>query len=272
MVTITTQNPNINILPNLSLSEKISKARYAGYNDRQIYFTLNQSNLSGNMAKARKAGYNQTQILNTLANVKNPELLTTQTTAQQKQNWFKTLIKEEVGAVSTIAAPFFLKGAAREKDQEAKDMQKYMTLYKNTPEGPVKERRRKVFDKYLKKEPERWEQIVPGIDKTPSQALGEAIMLGLLITPIPEVKALLKAKGVTKTAAKALTKTAQTSYLRRGLSGAAIGSAFGGALGLAQPGEFKEKLPTIAAMAGLGGLAGGVLTGVLPPLLSASSK
>ena len=231
-----------------TLSDKITNARNKGFSDTQITNTLLKSNVADRVHGARSGGFNDTQILNTLQGIRNSELSAT----PPKVGWFQSFFKPEIGAVETITSPFFAKKAEKQIQRENEAVLGLLEIYKNTPEGPVRDRRKKQIQQIIKQGPAlNFEEIIPTATKTTSQVLGEALSLGLLLTPIPEVKALKN-----------------LSFVKKFLRGGAIGAGFGAAFGLAEEGELKEKLPTIAVMAGAGFLGGGILEGVLPPLLS----
>ena len=231
-----------------TLSDKITNARNKGFNDTQITNTLLKSNVADRVHGARSGGFNDTQILNTLQGIRNSELSAT----PPKVGWFQSFFKPEIGAVETITSPFFAKKAEKQIQRENEAVLGLLTIYKNTPEGPVRDRRKKQIQQIIKQGPAlNFEEIIPTATKTTSQVLGEAISLGLLATPLPAVKGLKN-----------------LSFIQKFLRGGAVGAGFGAAFGLAEEGELKEKLPTIAVMAGAGFLGGGILEGVLPPLLS----
>lgn len=231
-----------------TLTDKITNARNKGFGDTQIANTLLKSDIADRVIGARSKGFNDTQILNTLQGVRNSELSPT----PPKVGWFELFFKPEIGAIETITSPFFARKAEKEIQRENQAVLGLLEIYKNTPEGPVKDRRKRQIQEIIKQGPAlNFEEIIPTATKTTSQVLGEAISLGLLLTPLPAVKGLKN-----------------LSFVKRFLRGGALGAGFGASYGLAEEGELKEKLPTIAVMAGAGFLGGGLLEGVLPPLLS----
>jgi len=169
---------------------------------------------------------------------------------------FQEFFKPEIGAVETILSPFFTKRAEELVRKERESLGEMTKLYKRLPAGEHKQRVRGYLETAIKRGPiVKFKDIIPTAKKNTSQVIGEAISLGLLLTPFPEIKALKS-----------------TSFTRRAVSGGIVATGFGAAYGLAEEGELKEKAPTIAAMAGVGFVGGGILSGVLPPLLKAVPK
>jgi len=253
----------------ITVSEKIQRARKIGASDTQIAnYLVGKTNLGEKIQEARKIGASDTQILNRFISYENPQPVS----KKESQSIIKTIIKEEMGAVDTITAPLFFKAAEESVKKSVAAQNKLTTLYKSLPEGKGKERLGNILKKNAKESPIlRFEKVVPTADKSTSQALGEAVMLGLLIAPGVGATKKIATTAYTgiigrEAAALATSSTIKTFYKNLG-KGMASGAAMGATIGVAQEGELDEKAPTIAAMTGFGAIGGGVITGVLPPIV-----
>lgn len=263
----------------ITIEERIKKAREAGYSDTLITNTLLNSNYGIKIENAKQRGFSDTQILNTFGGIKNPEL----TLPEKKEGWFQSFFKPEIGAIETITAPLFYKSAQKTLEKQTEAQTGLLKQYKKLPQGEQKE---KIKGALLEKPSITFEQIIPTANKLTSQALGEAISLGLLIgvggiekfaekgivkglgwlgikRAVPEIAEKVIQKEVIQLSKMGFVKNA----LKKLVKGGGLGAAFGGAYGLAEEGELKEKAPTIAIMAGAGFIGGGILSGVLPPVV-----
>ncbi len=164
---------------------------------------------------------------------------------------FREFFEPEIGGVQDILSMFTQGEAAEILTRQVESRKVLADLLLTLPEGEQKERVKEQVRKSIETGSViSMKELVPAAGKTPSQIFGEVFSLGLLVTPLPEIKALRN-----------------VSIARKFLVGGAMGAPFGAALGLAQEGEIKEKIPAIAAMTGLGFVGSGILVGVLPSLV-----
>jgi len=252
-----------------TLDHKIEIAKSRGFTDAQILGTLANSNYSIKIENARARGYNDRQIVNTLAGIKNIEL----EPKAPREGLISTLIKQEKGAIETITAPLFFKSAEKSLQIERDAQTQLLKLYRELPEGnEQKEKLGKLINKYAKEGPRlRFEEIIPTANKSTSQALGEAIMLGLLVAPGVGAARKVLTTGYTGVLGKETLKLGASNVIKdfyKNLGkGMTYGGAMGATIGLAEEGELRDKAPTIMAMAGFGMIGGGVLGGFLPPIV-----
>lgn len=252
----------------VTMTERINRARKIGATDAQIVGLLSNSNYGLKIDKARELGASDVQIINSFIRKENPPPVS----KEESGGIIRTIIKEELGAIETITAPLFFKAAEKAAEKERESVGKLAQLYKSLPEGSNKNRVRKVLEKVAYEEPiVKFEEVVPTARKSTSQALGEAVMLGLLIAPGVSGLAKIATTPFRGIVGREAVRFAQTNVIKsfyknlgKGLSS---GAAMGAIVGLAEEGELKEKIPTIMTMAGIGAIGGGVIGGILPPVV-----
>ena len=204
----------------------------------------------------------QSLLDRTISDIRGDTTTISQPTIQKKESKLKEFFKPELGVFETILSPFFVKETNRQIQREEDSRTKLLNLYKTLPDNEQKARIRKSLtkDKIL-----NFNDIIKTADKTTSQVLGEAITTALWITPIPEIKTLIKPGG------KLLTKLAKSS-----LRGSIFGVGYGGAYGLAEEGTLKEKKGDIAENMIFGAIGGflfdPVLTVALPGAIRGIAK
>lgn len=269
-----------------NIFERIQTARNSNYSDDQIFNALLNSTLSPRLEKAQAAGFSSTQVLDTLS--RGPR--TSAISQPKKVGAFRTFFKEEIGAVGTLVSPFFRKGFRELQAQQEESRTRVLRTLRVTPPGPKRERLLSfVRGELVSPKGVNFATVDPTAAKSTSQAVGEAILLGLTAVPGSgfalkqfgkQFGKLLGRKVVTEVAEKVIKEEVKQltkmRFVRTGLKnfakGGVVGTSFGAAYGVAQEGELIDKAPTIAFMAGAGFLGGGILTGVLPPAVVLGGK
>lgn len=174
-----------------------------------------------------------------------------QSDAVREPSFIEKWFGPEIGAVDSIMSRFRVGSYSDLATKDVKRQEELRIAFKNAPAGEHKDKLREMLINDIENPAFNIiEEGVPEIHKTTSQALGEAITLGLLVVPIPAIKAFKS-----------------SSFFKRAIAGASIGGIFGGALGMAEEGELQDKVPEIAVAAGIGAVGNGVLTGMLPPVI-----
>ena len=193
---------------------------------------------------------------------------------------FQRFFEPEIGAITSIQSPFLAKQAENIILEDVKRTEELRKLFRRLPEGEQKERLRDQFQAELDAGPTIGvEELLKPAAKSASQAFGEAVLLGIAVSPagLP-----LKVARFASLAARAprlfsapvseLIGIGGTSFGQRFLRGSLIGASVSGALALSEEGELKDKWPKVAAMTGFGALGFGLATATFPPLLTATSK